>query len=386
MIPKFTKQSFCDPTAMDSLDRLQSKVEKEVDRPYRNLLKDLIQDADRSMSSKDKAKRCETSPHVHRTRPRIPRASPKRRGSPGRRTQRQRQRHQEDTMMASAMEIARPKTTASLATGRNLDGEFTQTLAASMARPPSRPSSQGRLVGAGGLVVSRRPSTSSAISFTESGVGVGGSNELVWIARAQKLSLDTCKQAWELFKPHATLDGEITKAQFAKIFCAVMGVRTERDLPADISDKAMYLAFKEKSATITFSDFVAWYSSWSFDEHFTLTSEEKDIRSLAKKYNITAVDIDRYRLNFDDCDTDGGGTIGESEFEGLLRKCAKVPAHVEIPAARFRQLWKECDSDGSGEVDFEEFIQFYRRYFDDQGQNLGFEGYYRSVRPVHVHS
>jgi len=205
------------------------------------------------------------------------------------------------------------------------------------------------------------------------------------MARAQNLAFDTCKQAWELFKPYASLDGEISKMQFTKILCQVTGSSSESDLPVSVANQALH-AFKDKADTIKFADFALWYSSWSFNENFTLSSDEKDIRCLARKYEMNVVDMDRYRLCFDECDADKGGTVGEEEFEGLIRKCARVPAHVEIPAARFRQLWKDCDADGSGEVEFEEFIQFYRRYFDDSGQNLGFEGYYRSVRPVHSQS
>lgn len=132
-----------------------------------------------------------------------------------------------------------------------------------------------------------------------------------------------------------------------------------------------------------FSDFAFWYASWSFDECLNLTKAERDMRELARKYNMKVVDVDRYRRAFDQCDTDKGGTIDETEFEGLVRKCAKVPMCVEIPAARFRQFWKECDKDGSGQADFEEYLQFYRKYFDEEnGSGLGFEGYYRSFRPA----
>mmetsp|Transcript_26563 Transcript_26563/g.47086 ORF Transcript_26563/g.47086 Transcript_26563/m.47086 type:complete len:109 (+) Transcript_26563:482-808(+) len=99
---------------------------------------------------------------------------------------------------------------------------------------------------------------------------------------------------------------------------------------------------------------------------------------------MSIVDCERYRQYFDEFDSDGSGAIEESEFEALLRKCAKVPPHVEIPTKRFRLLWKECDVDGSGEIDFEEFLVMYKRYFDTtgSGQAGGFETFYRNIRPV----
>ncbi|CAE8622603.1 unnamed protein product [Polarella glacialis] len=95
---------------------------------------------------------------------------------------------------------------------------------------------------------------------------------------------------------------------------------------------------------------------------------------------MTIVEAERYRQAFDEFDSDGSGAIGEGEFESLLRKCAKVPSHVEIPAKRFRLLWKECDVD----VDFEEFLVMYKRYFDTSGSGKagGFETFYRTIRPV----
>eukprot|EP00440_Ansanella_granifera_P068769 gb/GFBE01074596.1/.p1 GENE.gb/GFBE01074596.1/~~gb/GFBE01074596.1/.p1 ORF type:complete len:389 (+),score=63.58 gb/GFBE01074596.1/:1-1167(+) len=384
-MPRFSKQSFLDPTTSDSLDMLHLKVEAEVDRPYRNLLKGVIADADRVMSSKDKSctRHLGSSPHAHRTRSRMPN---RKSGSPLRRSTFA-QRCNAAQALTGNMHLPRRLSTPALPGASPLQ---------STQRPPSRPASRGGLVGAGAAVLeTRRPTTGSQDFSRRSSTSLHelagsrrpstSSNELVWVARERNLPLDTCKQAWNLFQPLASLEGALSKDQFSKVLCQVTGSATEADLPEGMLEKAWYQAAEEDSddAVLNFADFALWYSSWSFDEFLTLSSAERKIRDLARKYQMKVVDVDRYWRNFDECDSDRGGSIGEDEFEGLLRKCAKVPAHVEIPAARFKQLWKECDCDGSGEIEFEEFIQFYRKYFDNTtGTGLGFEGYYRQVRPA----
>jgi len=89
LMPRFSKQSFLDPTTNDSLDRLHSQVEAEVDRPYRSLLKHVIADADRAMKLKDTCPRLESRPSPLRNRMRSARKlrSP---GSPLRRSSRTR--------------------------------------------------------------------------------------------------------------------------------------------------------------------------------------------------------------------------------------------------------------------------------------------------------
>eukprot|EP00931_Biecheleriopsis_adriatica_P044650 TRINITY_DN2556_c0_g1_i1.p1 TRINITY_DN2556_c0_g1~~TRINITY_DN2556_c0_g1_i1.p1 ORF type:complete len:419 (+),score=76.33 TRINITY_DN2556_c0_g1_i1:106-1257(+) len=378
---------------MDSLDRLHQKVEAEVDRPYRTLLKGVIDDADSVMSSRGFSGKQRFKSSPGRPSPRRaarPRNPSRKSSSPSRRSFRAKGCEKSITGSSQmAMNQLGPGALEALL--RPPSGPASQ---GALLRPPSRPGSRSGLIcSAAAMLSPARPSSRGGVA----GAGDSApdmrrpstsSNELVWIARARNLSLDTCKQAWELFRPHADLDGSLSKEQFTAVLCQVTGSATVAELPPgllvdDAFAVASNVAAKGNDAALSFADFALWYSSLSFDQFITLSSSERKIRDLARKYNMTIVDVDRYWRHFDESDTDRGGTIGQDEFESLLRKCAKVPADVEIPPTRFRQLWKDCDIDGSGEIDFEEFVQFYRRYFDDSnGESLGFEGYYRSLRPV----
>eukprot|EP00440_Ansanella_granifera_P055467 gb/GFBE01060129.1/.p1 GENE.gb/GFBE01060129.1/~~gb/GFBE01060129.1/.p1 ORF type:complete len:360 (+),score=65.15 gb/GFBE01060129.1/:1-1080(+) len=259
---------------------------------------------------------------------------------------------------------------------------------ASVMRPPSqsgeherRPSvasntsagskgskSSSHLKGAGAQVVDARSKATN--------------QELVWIARENRISLDTCKQAYDLYRPYAALDGVLTREQFAQILSQVTG-RPVKDLPQGMLQQVFVICDKDKGGTIDFNEFASWYATCGFDESMTISSEERAFRDLCRKHNMSVLQVEKYKRNFDSFDADGSGNVDESEFGQLLRKCAKVRADVEIPAARFKQLWKEADSDGSGEIDFEEFLVFFNKYFDDtDGQCVGFEGFYRNVRPA----
>eukprot|EP00442_Polarella_glacialis_P055739 CAMPEP_0115155690 /NCGR_PEP_ID=MMETSP0227-20121206/68034_1 /TAXON_ID=89957 /ORGANISM="Polarella glacialis, Strain CCMP 1383" /LENGTH=331 /DNA_ID=CAMNT_0002566793 /DNA_START=6 /DNA_END=1003 /DNA_ORIENTATION=+ len=158
--------------------------------------------------------------------------------------------------------------------------------------------------------------------------------EMVWIARANKISLEICKQAVEFFTKHAPLNGALTKDQFADILIQI----TRRDcdeLSQSWIDKVFQGADKDGEGDLSFGEFATWFSSVSFNVNTTLDHNERAFRNLCKKFSMSIVDCERYRQYFDEFDSDGSGAIGEGEFESLLRKCAKVPSHVEIPAKDF---------------------------------------------------
>lgn len=434
------RQSFVAPSAMDSLCELQSRVEAEVDRSYHVLIKGLIADAIESCKLKPDSStafaagmnRCQTAPHhsfPHR-RSRMPRG---RLGSPPRqrglcrlddlRNNLTQNRSaslaggaQTNARTGSSIVASRKLSVVSSRAGlrsssSSLQGSkdlppvgatvhpsgssptlLTTTSTAAFKRQSSKEPTAQHLSAArrsSDTASADRPATPSSVMK-----GAGSAivdhrktstpTDLVWVARAANLSLDNCKQAWELFRPQASPDGTLSLAQFAKILLQASGRSSLAELPAGMLDKACNGARKDNTSTaLTFSDFAQWYSTWGFDENVTLTGDERSFRDLCRRHEMNVLEVERYQRIFNEFDHDGSGKIDETEFEGLLRRCARVSLTVEIPAARFRQLWKQCDVDGSGLISFEEFLTFYRKYFDDSsGECLGFEGYYRCVRPA----
>eukprot|EP00928_Gymnodinium_smaydae_P029772 TRINITY_DN2232_c0_g1_i1.p1 TRINITY_DN2232_c0_g1~~TRINITY_DN2232_c0_g1_i1.p1 ORF type:complete len:384 (-),score=87.04 TRINITY_DN2232_c0_g1_i1:101-1252(-) len=209
------------------------------------------------------------------------------------------------------------------------------------------------------------------------------------IAHEEKYSADFVKQAYDMFKKYGSFTQPLSRYGFTKILCLMEGANSEDDLPLGTLESAFQFADKDKNGDIDFSEFLAYFATRGFREEFALNQQEREARMLCREYDMNVCDVDRYKQLFAKFDADGSGYIDQFEFQQLIRSCARVDDHIEIPQQRFKQLWKVCDLDGSGEVDFREFLQFYKKYFD-QGSGSGskgsvFEDYYRNLREVPVY-
>merc|ERR1712118_140273 len=121
-------------------------------------------------------------------------------------------------------------------------------------------------------------------------------------------------------------------------------------------------------------------------EDFLLNEEQRDLRIISRKYEMSLIEVERIKNEFDHGDHDKSGHIDLEEFHEVLYKLLKVPPHLEMPESRVNQFWKEIDQDGSGEVDFEEFLSWYIRYFRNDGSNSNnshqIDSFYKAIRPV----
>lgn len=142
---------------------------------------------------------------------------------------------------------------------------------------------------------------------------------------------------------------------------------------------------KDDAGTISFMEFLKWYSSNGFSEDLLLTASERWLRGLAKKYGQTPEYVEVIKRCFDLYDEDGSGTVEFQEFRLILHKVLRVPSHLELPPSRIQYFWTEIDTDGSGSVEFEEFISWWLRYFDERDQHrsavaMPFEVFYKQIR------
>ncbi|CAE8650746.1 unnamed protein product [Polarella glacialis] len=411
-MPMFNRKSFLSPSVAESIGKLHSQVTEGLDISYRDMMQTLIEEADKCMGSTGSkctanAERCRTAPRscslssqVRSLHGRVALSPLRRRrgqrgpcggifGAPASRTTTEslapisaapsRSPSKSSVSLQMSQPFSRPATPAGTpSTRRSTSSVSLQSREAKMLQPLSRPATPGSTLGRAAQV-SLQPLPERVGTPT-------GAFAPTWDVRKQtpdsleKLTQHSSKEAARLFLPHASLDGALSKQQFAKILLQLSGCESKDDLPDGMLEQAFRVI---PGGKMTFGDFDAWFSRAGFDERLILTSEQRGFRQLCRNYGMNVLDVERYRQIFNEFDIDRSGAIEKNEFEALVRKCAKVRANVEIPSSRFQQLWKDCDLDGSGEVTFEEFLMFYRRYFDDSsGDNVGFEGFYRSLRPA----
>jgi len=103
---------------------------------------------------------------------------------------------------------------------------------------------------------------------------------------------------------------------------------------------------------------------------FTLESLGVDtktimLRNLAKKHNLSILDLEELNKRFREVDSDSSGYLEEPEFTKLVLTVHGATDKSDIPKGRLHFYWTQADSDNSGEVDFEEFVVFFKKYAGD---------------------
>lgn len=221
-----------------------------------------------------------------------------------------------------------------------------------------------------------------------------GMDEIAYMCRSAKkmhIPVATAKQAAVLFREFGDLgsrglitEWRISRAQFVKVLCKLAGKSTEKDLDESLLEASFFDADIHRRGWLDFDNLAFWLSTNSFSEDVNLDDEQRELRNLARRYNMHISSVEKYKQDFDVFDADGSGAIDPDEFDNLVHRCAKVPGKLRLPATRIRQFWRDADTDENGGVDFEEFLVFQRKYFatDEKSgvQRNGFEDYYRGVR------
>jgi len=221
---------------------------------------------------------------------------------------------------------------------------------------------------------------------------------LVKYSMDMRLPIDLLKQASELFLEHAEppgrrhglsetssshtlLEGKLGQDGFNQILCMLSGTEDPKELPTSLVYSYFSAADADNNHSLDFSEFALWFSRFGFSEIVLVSKQERELRGLARKHNLTVLQVEAYKSSFDAFDEDGSGGIELDEFEKLLRTLIKIPEHLEIPANRVRQFWADVDMDKSGSVSFEEFLVFYLKYFVGSRSSEPIEEFYWSVRP-----
>lgn len=212
--------------------------------------------------------------------------------------------------------------------------------------------------------------------------------EVQEVARELSMSVDDVLLVKEVFDGFdADASGSLDAEEFQQ---AVSRLLQHRDQTLD-AERVKFLCQSywwegdaSRSNSINFKQFLKWYSSNGFNEELMLTEDERRIRRLAARHNVSKEYVGSIWRLFESYDKDGSGTVDMEEFRDMLHRALKVPAHLDLPASRVRYFWSEIDTDGSGTVVFEEFLAWWVKYFDESSslslKHVPFEDFYKQVR------
>jgi len=175
-------------------------------------------------------------------------------------------------------------------------------------------------------------------------------------------------------------DGRISRDDFYKVLVKLTDSGDVKHLPHGMGEEAFQVVDSNRNGWINFWEFAVWHESMAFCESIMLSKEERHIREVARKLNITAAEMDRYSQLYHKFDFDSTGLIEYEEFRVLMHTLMKYPPGLEIPEKRLAHFWSEADCNGNGKVDLEEFIRFYSLHFDI-GSTDPMESFYNGFLP-----
>jgi Ca2+-binding EF-hand superfamily protein len=191
------------------------------------------------------------------------------------------------------------------------------------------------------------------------------------LAKMMRVQVLEMQQHFSLFREHAEVpedasvvkDGRLNKEQFHRLVRQNLFGGSEVESDRSI-DNAFNLADTCGQSALNFEQFVTWViNHQTFDADLNVDAEEHEMRSMAKEYGVSMLEVDRYRRLFRELDKDGDGRLRSSELEEMLHKCGSVPREIGLTASRRQSLWSAADTNLRGSIDFEEFLAYNLRYF-----------------------
>lgn len=205
------------------------------------------------------------------------------------------------------------------------------------------------------------------------------------LSRRHKLEFHEVKYMLRKFleAPKQT-NGGCVKSAFRKILLLIFDRQEIDPLMVD----SAYLSCNAEMGQPDMDKFLSWYKQHMFTSVAAMTADSSRqasdamVYELAKKHQITAVEMDLIKQHFDRFDTDGSGNIEQDEFRIMIKSLLRVSADSDISETRLMRFWTEIDADGSGEVNFEEFTEWYLKYFSRGAGGQGpVKAFYDSFNP-----
>jgi hypothetical protein len=220
--------------------------------------------------------------------------------------------------------------------------------------------------------------------------------EVCRLAKAMRVPVAEMQRSYALFRDHAEplapgaellRDGRLGQEQFAKLVRS--NLISDSDMLPKRSIERVKLSIERvlqglkyplkleghaadvnQDRALSFGEFLECMRTLTFDEAFSVTPEEREVRRMAKTYNLSLFEVDRYKKMFDELDEDRTGRIKKPEFDRVLCRCGNIPRDIGLSATRRQSLWLLADPNLDGSIDFEEFVLFNVKYFAPGAEGL----------------
>jgi hypothetical protein len=170
----------------------------------------------------------------------------------------------------------------------------------------------------------------------------------------------------------------LDKKKFAEILRKIFNL-TSQALPSSVVDQAWsrmdFELGSSGSANEIAESFIQWYSENMFNREIReadLSSPAARSSALAKKFQVSIVEVDKIRAVFDSFDLNRSGKIDREEFQVMLMCVFKAKTVDDVPSERANRFWMEIKQDASLTISFPEFCSWYIRNFSAQDQGEDF--------------
>jgi hypothetical protein len=168
----------------------------------------------------------------------------------------------------------------------------------------------------------------------------------------------------------------IDKDTFAEILRKIFNLKAQA-MPSNIVDEAWsrmdFEGGKSGSDKASPESFLQWYSENMFNPEIRdLCLADAASGALAKKHNVSLLEIEKIQRIFSSFDLDGSGRIDREEFRLMLMSVFKGKTIHDVSPERANRFWVEMKQDASLTISFPEFCSWYIANFPEEDQDGDF--------------
>lgn len=137
-------------------------------------------------------------------------------------------------------------------------------------------------------------------------------------------------------------EGELTPKEFEEAVRQKSGIQRGCPVPEHLLFKQYATADKDSNGLIDFEEFLLWsrHTLW-LEELAVPNQSERELRRIARRYELSLPEIDRIKRTFEKFDTDRSGQIDRCEFRDVVCNLMKVKSE-DVSHQQLDRYWIEA--------------------------------------------